>query len=230
MSIDQKLDQCESLLGYRFKDRSLLLEALTHASSASHRLLSNERLEFLGDSILGFIVCDYLYDQFPEWSEGKLTQVKSAAVSRQACGEIAASLSLREFLVLGKGMNENRQVPPSLLSNAFESIIGAIFLDAGIEPAREFVLPQIKGQLESILAGDTHSNFKSDLQHYAQRIFGEAPIYQVVDEKGPDHEKSFLVCAIIDGRSFEPAWGKNKKQAEQLAASQALQALGQVEQ
>jgi len=220
-----KLDLCESIIGHHFRDRALLLEALTHASNASDRLKSNERLEFLGDSILGFIVCDYLFGRFPEWSEGELTRVKSILVSRSSCALIADEIGIADVLFVGRGIAGAHRVPSSLLSNAFESLIAALFLDAGIDAVQQFVLPHVEDMLDDVLAGETGTNFKSDLQHLAQRIFGIAPEYVLLEEKGPDHAKSFQVAAVIGQRRFDPAWGRSKKQAEQRAASNALQQL-----
>ncbi len=131
-----RLERCEQRLGYRFRDRQLLEAALTHASGADHRLSSNERLEFLGDAVLGLVVCEQLFTQFPDQLEGDLTKLKSIVVSRQTCAKISQALGLREFLVLGKGMTTNPAVPPSVLSDVLESLIAAIYLDGGIESAR----------------------------------------------------------------------------------------------
>src|SRR3954467_11851058 len=123
------LEQCQKVLKYRFRDPTFLREALTHASGANHRLVSNERLEFLGDAILGAIVCELLFRRFPEYLEGDLTRVKSVVVSRRTCAKISAALGLDEFLVLGKGMGSQDQTPASVLADVFESLIGAIYLD-----------------------------------------------------------------------------------------------------
>lgn len=217
-----KLSRCQELLGYKFSDETLLIEALTHASGAPHRLASNERMEFLGDSILGFIVCRLLFERFPDWNEGELTRVKSAAVSRSTCGRIGQALGISEFLLVGKGMGGHRTVPRSLQSNALESILAAIYLDGGLQAARAFIVPHLEEALESILAGQEEANYKSELQQLAQKRFGEAPMYKLLDEKGPDHSKCFLVCAVVSDSRFSPAWGNTKKQAEQRAACNAL--------
>src|SRR4026209_1350603 len=135
-----RLERCEQRLGYTFRDKQLLEAALTHASGADHRLSSNERLEFLGDAVLGLVVCEQLFQQFPDQLEGDLTKLKSIVVSRQTCAKISQALGLREFLVLGKGMTTNPAVPPSVLSDVLESLIAAIYRDGGIEAGREFVL------------------------------------------------------------------------------------------
>src|SRR5271157_5393216 len=125
------LQGCEERVGYTFSDKSLLLAALTHASGAEHRLASNERLEFLGDAILGAVVCELLYRQYPEYLEGELTRVKSVVVSRQTCARISEALGMQEFLILGKGMTTHPTVPSSLLADVFESLVAAVYLDGG---------------------------------------------------------------------------------------------------
>jgi ribonuclease-3 len=216
------LRECQVVLGYDFKDQRYLSEALTHASGADHRLASNERLEFLGDSILGAIVCELLYRNYPEYLEGDLTRIKSVVVSRRTCTKISQRLGIDEFLKLGKGMGSSDHTPPSVLADVFESLIGAIFLDGGMEAAKTFILRHIEAEVEATVGGRGGVNHKSNLQQQAQRLFGETPTYVLLDEKGPDHSKCFKVCAQIGTRSFAPAWGNNKKDAEQHAAMNAL--------
>ncbi len=217
-----KLSRCESVIGYQFKDQSLLLSALTHASGAEHRLVSNERLEFLGDSILGAIVCELLYHRFPDYLEGDLTKIKSIVVSRVSCAKLSESLGFQDCLILGKGMAQNSDLPASLLADVFESLVAAIYLDGGDAEARRFVKATIGPEIELAEAGELEGNFKSLLQQLAQREFGTTPVYHLLDEKGPDHAKCFQVAAQVGGHRYEPAWGRNKKEAEQRAASNAL--------
>jgi ribonuclease-3 len=217
-----RLERCEQRLGYRFRDRQLLEAALTHASGADHRLSSNERLEFLGDAVLGLVVCEQLFTQFPDQLEGDLTKLKSIVVSRQICAKISQALGLREFLVLGKGMTTNPAVPPSVLSDVLESLIAAIYLDGGIESAREFVLAYFGPEIESAASGDTGGNYKSLLQQFAQHEHGVTPTYLLIDEKGPDHSKCFKMSAQIGRQRFAPAWGRSKKESEQRAAHNAI--------
>ena len=216
---------CEERIGYSFRNRHLLEAAVTHASGAAHRLASNERLEFLGDSILGFVVCNRLYNEFPELLEGDLTRIKSAVVSRETCSRISIELGLIDFLVVGKGMAVNRPVPNSVLSDMFESLVAAIFLDGGIDPARTFLNTWIGPEIEKVVSGEEGSNYKSLLQQLAQGAYGIAPTYEVIDEVGPDHNKEFQVRARIGQRRYAPAWGRNKKEAEQGAAEKALENL-----
>jgi ribonuclease III len=223
------LKQCEFCLGYVFRDKSALLSALTHASSAEHRLASNERLEFLGDAILGMVVCELLYQTFPDYSEGDLTRVKSSVVSRQTCARISTRLGLERFLILGKGMAGTPQLPSSLLADVFESLIAAIYLDGGYAPARIFVERELVPEIEAAVQARGEDNYKSQLQQLAQRDHGSTPSYQLLDESGPDHSKCFQVAAMVGDRQFAPAWGRNKKEAEQLAARHALLALNELD-
>jgi ribonuclease-3 len=217
-----ELERCERRIGYIFQDKALLSAALTHASGAQHRLASNERLEFLGDAILGAIVCELLFVQYPDYLEGDLTKIKSVVVSRQTCAKISEALGLQEFLILGKGMTTHPQVPPSLLADVFESLAAAIYLDGGDAGARDFITRFIGPEIELAAAGELGGNYKSLLQQLAQRENGSTPTYQLLDEKGPDHSKCFKISAQIGRNQYQPAWGRNKKEAEQRAARNAL--------
>ena len=213
---------CEKKIGYVFKDKSLLLAALTHASGANDRLESNERLEFLGDSILGFVICELLYKRYPELLEGELTQIKSAVVSRSTCAKIGLEMGLVDCLLLGKGVNTGEGLPNSLVANALESIIAAVYMDGGLQVARDFIVENSIELVEAIEAGQVETNYKSALQQIAQRKFGNPPSYHLIDETGPDHNKRFEVCAQVGKQRFSSAWGATKKQAEQFAAGNAL--------
>ncbi len=216
---------CEERVGYRFVDRGLLRSALTHASGADHRLSSNERMEFLGDAILGAVVCELLYRQYPEYLEGDLTRIKSIVVSRQTCAKISQYLGMEEFLILGKGMTTHPSVPSSLLADVFESLVAAMYLDGGIGPARAFVVKHMGPEIEAAVDGELGGNYKSQLQQYAQREHGSTPTYLLLDEKGPDHSKCFKMAAQVGSVRYQPAWGRNKKEAEQRAARNALSEL-----
>ncbi|HEV3445029.1 MAG TPA: ribonuclease III [Gemmataceae bacterium] len=216
------LEDCQKAINYRFRNPKLLRAALTHASGADTRLASNERLEFLGDAVLGLVVCEQLYNDFPEYQEGDLTKIKSAVVSRRACTRISKELNLGDFLFLGKGMHLHASVPASLLADVFESMVAAIYKDGGLEAAREFILRYLLPEIEREAGGAQGSNFKSLLQQVAQREFGATPRYDTLDEQGPDHHKCFKVAAIIGKHPYAAAWGRNKKEAEQKAAMNAL--------
>lgn len=219
------LGQCEEAIGYHFKDRDLLRSALTHASHADSRLQSNERLEFLGDAILGAVICEELFHSYPNYLEGELTKIKSVVVSRRTCARISRRLDLSRFLLLGKGVTTGSTLPPSLMSDVFESLVGAIHLDGGVGAASEFILTQMGPEIERVGGGHPGDNYKSQLQQLAQRDMAATPTYQVMDEKGPDHSKCFKVAAMVGARRFTPAWGRNKKEAEQKAAQNALNEL-----
>jgi ribonuclease III len=225
ISLSTLLQNCEQRLGYVFQDKRLLQAALTHASGAEHRLASNERLEFLGDAILGAVVCELLFHQYPDYLEGELTKIKSVVVSRQTCAKISESLGMQEFLILGKGMTTYPTVPPSLLADVFESVVAAIYLDGGDQAARGFIGKHLGPEILATAGGESGSNYKSLLQQLAQREHGTTPTYQLLDEKGPDHSKCFKVAAQIGGKRYQPAWGRNKKEAEQRAARNALSEL-----
>ncbi len=216
------LDHCQRVLGYSFTNIAHLTEALTHASSANHRLASNERLEFLGDAILGAVVCDLLYRKFPVSQEGELTRIKSVVVSRATCAKICEKLGFGEFLILGKGMGSVDATPLSILADLFESLVGAIYLDGGFAAAHPFIVRHMEPEIQEVADDGGGSNYKSNLQQVAQRTFGETPTYLLLDEKGPDHSKCFQVAAQIGRRRYSAAWGKNKKDAEQRAALNAL--------
>ena len=218
---------CEERIGYEFADKRLLRAALTHASGAEHRLASNERLEFLGDAILGAVVCELLFHQYPEYLEGDLTKIKSIVVSRLTCARISEALGMEEFLILGKGMTTHPSVPSSLLADVFESLIAAIYIDGGSEAASDFVEKHMGPEIELAAGGELGGNYKSMLQQLAQREYGTMPTYQLLDEKGPDHSKCFKISAQIGSSRYQPAWGRNKKEAEQRAAQNALSQLNQ---
>lgn len=219
---DKKMELCQQRIGYRFNDAKLLLSALTHASGATSRLFSNERLEFLGDAILGFCICEWLYQRHAEYLEGELTQIKSAVVSRRVCGRVCYALKLEECLILGRGMKQGAEIPKSLLSDLYEALIAAIYLDGGIEPARAFIFRTIQEELRKAIEGHSVGNYKSALQQLSQRDFGVAPVYRLISETGPDHCKLFQMAAEVKKRRFTPAWGRTKKDAEQRAAGNAM--------
>lgn len=219
---EEMLQQCQAALEYQFTNRDLLRNCLTHASGANHRLASNERLEFLGDAILGAVICEMLYHRFPEETEGELTRIKSIVVSRTTCAKVSEMLGLPKSLLLGKGLSIYDTVPMSVAAAVFESLIAGVYLDGGLEPARQLI-ERLMGPEIELAGGVEHGrNYKSLLQQYAQKMFGETPVYRLLDEKGPDHSKCFKVSALIGQQAYQPAWGANKKAAEQRAAQNAL--------
>ena len=218
--------RAERILGYTFKNPDLLKEALTHSSIADNRLDSNERMEFLGDAVLDLIICEDLYKKFPSYNEGDLTKIKSAVVSRRTCAEVSDETGLTQLLIIGKGIASRHSMPSSLAAAVYESIVAAIYLDGGFEVIKEYVLRTMGPKSDAIAADATQQNYKAVLQQHAQKTLGYTPIYELLDEKGPDHSKCFEVGVAIGGRRFTSAWGPNKKMAEQKAALLALEELG----
>lgn len=223
------IDRAEKVLGYRFVSPALLTESLTHASIADNRLNSNERMEFMGDAVLDLVVCADLFDRFPHLLEGDLTKIKSAVVSRRTCAEVSKETGLVDLLIIGKGISNRETMPSSLAAAVYESIVAAIYLDGGFEVVKEYVLRTMVPKIIDIAANLNQQNYKAVLQQHAQRLLGATPIYELLDEKGPDHSKCFEVCVTVDGRRFHSAWGPNKKMAEQKAALLALEELGVLE-
>lgn len=216
----------EQILGHTFNNPALLKEALTHSSVADNRLDSNERMEFLGDAVLDLVICDILFRRFSEEFEGELTKIKSAVVSRRTCAEISNETGLTDLLITGKGIGGRGNMPPSLAANVYESIVAALYLDGGFEVARRYILRTMSSKIDAAVATGHQENYKAVLQQYAQKSLGATPIYDVLDEKGPDHSKCFEIGVEIAGRRFTSAWGPNKKVAEQKAALAALEELG----
>jgi len=226
----EALQGLQQAIGYTFRDPQVLVAALTHASIADKRVKSNERLEFLGDAILGLSICDFLYREFPGYLEGEMTKIKSAVVSRRTCAQIARDLGLPKYLYIGKGMSSRGQLPSSVAAAVYEALIAAVYLDSGsLDRACQFVLDTARKHLTKATASEHQRNFKSQLQQYAQQVLSGTPNYELLDEKGPDHSKCFEVGVVIKGRRYGSAWGPSKKEAEQKAAYLALRELDAVE-
>lgn len=215
------LAECERRLQYVFRDRGLLRRCLTHSSIAPTRLESNERLEFLGDAILGAVVCEMLFQRFPDEPEGELTRIKSVVVSRTTCAKISGDLGLHDQVFIGKGLSGFNVVPSSVMAAVFESLIAGIYLDGGYGAAQAFVSRLVGSEIDRVVHSSHGKNYKSLLQQHAQKLLGQTPVYRIVDEKGPDHSKCFLIAAVVGGEEFAAAWGPNKKDAEQRAAENA---------
>ena len=211
----------ERILGYSFKNKAVLKEALTHKSFAGeHRgVKHNERLEFLGDSILGAIVADYIYSQCPHDEEGVLSKIKANLVSRRNLYLWGKELNLGQFMALGRGeLATGGRERDSIISNAVEAVLGAIYLDGGYEAVRGVILPWAKTQELTQDAQD----FKSALQEFLQQSGPAVPEYEIIQTVGPEHDKTFTVRVSLNGKELGTGKGHNKKQAEQAAAHQAL--------
>ena len=216
--------ELETIIGYSFENAAILKEALTHKSFAGeHRTIQhNERLEFLGDSILGAIVADYIYGQCPHSEEGVLSKIKSNLVSRHNLYLWAKELDLGRFMRLGHGeLATGGRQRDSILSNAMEAIIGAVYLDGGYDAARQVVLPWVQTQNLAPDSGD----YKSTLQEYVQKRTRGVPVYEIVQTVGPEHDKIFTVEVSVDGKRLGMGKGRSKKLAEQDAAHNAMEHL-----
>ena len=220
------LSHLEQILGHHFRNRKYLETACTHSSYINEYteslLVCNERLEFLGDSVFNLIITEYLYITFPEVQEGKLSQLRAALVSAQSCTEFAEKLQLTPFLLVGRGELLNRQkIRTSILADFFEAIIGALYLDAGIEVVKKLIyknlLPEIRGKLQ-----EPDSNWKAELQEMLQKSKQGMPTYSVLSETGPDHHKCFEVGVFLAKTLLGTGQGSSKKEAEQKAALSAL--------
>ncbi len=219
---ERDISELEAALGHAFAEPKLLSQALTHASAAAGNMPDNERLEFLGDAVVGLAVNDHLYRCFTKCAEGTLTRIKSAVVSAIALARRARALRLDEFALLGRGMPQGDALSDAVLANLFEGVVGAVYLDAGYDRAAEFVVGQLIDEIDAAAEAGGDWNHKAALQQLATRRFGELPRYRIVSATGPDHGKVFEVEAVVAGRAFPSATGRSKKEAEQGAAANAL--------
>ena len=221
------MESLEKKLGYTFRDRSLLSEALNHSSYANeHRsaeVSSNERLEFLGDSVLGFVTAEFLFKTYGKLPEGDLTRIRAALVCEQSLYEVAKFLGLGQYLKLGKGEEagggRQRQ---SILADATEAVFAAVYLDGGMERVRELICRVL---LSRAPAAEERRDYKTTLQEIVQRRSGQVLTYHMVDESGPDHNKTFLLPGRLNGAPVGQGRGHSKKEAEQAAARDALEKL-----
>ncbi len=221
--------RAQEILKHEFNDPGLIDLALRHASISESRLDSNERLEFLGDAILGMIACERIFLRYPDYLEGEMTKIKSLAVSRKVCAQIAIELGLDQLIVVGKGMLTQPELPQSLAAAVLESVIAAVYIDGGMDAVRGFLEPLLDPLLDDAVDSGHQHNFKSVLQQHAQKAMGMSPSYRIVDEKGPDHAKVFHIAVELDGELHEACWGQSKKAAEQAAARCALKAIGLID-
>jgi ribonuclease-3 len=222
------LERCEERLGYRFADRDLLLSALTHASHKIEAGRSNERLEFLGDAVLGTIVSRILFDEHPDFEEGRLTKARAQIVSRKSIAELGRSLGLQDFVVVGKMFASREHIASSVLSNAVEAVIAAVYLDGGLPAAARFVERHFRRAIDRAASEPGGRDWKSILGQWAQANAQPSPKYVVLSTAGADHSKTFELCVAIGRRRFRAAFGRSKKEAEQRAARAALRELAVV--
>lgn len=215
----------EKILGYTFKNRRLLVQALAHPSINFPEGYHNERMEFFGDSILSFIICEHLYQKLSNLREGDLTHIKSVVVSRRTLARVVKSAHLDDFIIVGKGMAKFKSLPMSVRANVYEAVLAAIHLDGGLKPAKGFVARTLDEEIKTVIEGKHAKNFKSLLQQYTQKTMGKTPRYKVRKEEGPDHFKTFEVVTIVDEKEYERGVGPSKKDAEQDAACKTLEKL-----
>ena len=219
----------EERLGYSFRNRALLETALTHSSYANENrasgIVCNERLEFLGDSVLGVTVADFLYRHFPDMPEGRMTRLRAELVCEHSLHRVALELHLGDYLRLGKGEEHNGgRKRASILSDAVEAVIAAMYLDAGMETAAGFIHRCLLDDVRAIET-PTFTDYKTSLQELVQRHSGQVLSYELVGEEGPDHAKTFRVQVCLNGEPLGRGTGRTKKEAEQAAAANALEAL-----
>jgi len=224
----QKADEIESKIGYRFKDRSKLVLAFTHRSFINETrdvLVHNERLEFLGDSVLGLLMANFIYGRLPDTPEGDLSYIRSRLVEASSCVDYVQKLNLEDYILLGKGERiHDGRGRDSILADLFEAIIGAIYLDGGIEAAQKFVIGKFNEDIEAIIKTPL-KNYKAILQDYCQKMFQQTPRYVVLDETGPDHSKQFRVIVANGNLELGKGIGSSKKEAQQAAAEDAVNRL-----
>ena len=229
-----ELEPLERRLGYRFKDRGLLEHALTHRSrvheDASGGVFDNESMEFLGDSILGFVIAAMLFREFPQHNEGQKSKLKASLVSSASLARLAEKLDLGDFLILGRGEEKTGgRRKAAIIADCYEALIAAVYLDGGIEPAQRFVESQFQELVEEArrtgAAASFTDDWKSALQEFLQSQGRGLPAYRLAGELGPDHRKSFVVEVMVEGQPLAQAEGRSKKEAAQSAARAALEKL-----
>ncbi|MEW6715738.1 MAG: ribonuclease III [Nitrospirota bacterium] len=226
-SFSKSIAPLEVSIGYAFKKKSLLKEAVTHKSFAHEKhkegIMFNERMEFLGDAVLSIIISDYLYNAYPEYTESELSKVRAYAVQEATLAEAAIKLDIGSYLQLGKGeeLTGGRR-KPSLLANAFESVLGAIYLDGGLKKAKEFVLINLKHKADELITNNLLFDFKTKFQEVAQAEFGVLPKYSTHKEEGPEHSKIFEVNVFVNDEMYGSGKGRSKKIAAQMAAKEGL--------
>ncbi len=224
------MKELETYIGYRFEDRGLLDNALTHRSFVNENSAlpckDNERLEFLGDAVLELTVSDMLMKKFPDLAEGELSKLRASVVNEQLLAKLARGFRIGEFLLLGRGEESTGgRTKPSLLANAFESVVAAMYLDGGFDRTATFIGRLFEPLIEAGAAAAVYRDYKTAAQEICQNRFKELPRYIVISETGPDHEKRFETSLVVGERVIATGTGRSKKEAEQQAAKEALEVL-----
>ncbi len=228
----RQLNALQNKIRVKFKDKSLLNRAMVHRSyvneSANNKIQDNERLEYLGDSVLGLVVNEYLYKRFEEYPEGDLAKIKSAAVSETTLAKVALEMNLGSFLLMGKGEEQSGgRGRSSILANSLEAVIGAIYLDSGLKESRRFILSLLKKDIERIDSMTYLRDPKTTLQEFVQKKYKERPVYEVVEERGPDHKREFVVRLLINSKEAARGVGSSKRKAEMYAAEFVLKKINE---
>ena len=219
------LEKLEQEIGYSFKNKSLLATALTHTSYAYEKKVeSNEKLEFLGDSILEFVSSEYLYNKYTNLKEGEMTKVRASVVCEESLHQIAKMHNFSDFLNLGKSEKTGREeVRPAIMADSVEAVIAAIFLDGGLEPTKKFIIKNLEEPIEVATKHIGQKDYKTVLQEILQKNGNVNIEYEIIDEKGPDHDKIFCAEVICNNKKLAEGEGKSKKHAEMDAARKAIE-------
>lgn len=229
---NEQIEEIEKILEITFKDKSLLLRAFIHRSylneSQDLSQISNERLEFLGDSVLQFLSSEFLYKAFPDFTEGELTNLRAKIVNTQSLAEESSKLGFGEYLLISKGEKGSATESKHILANTFEAVLGALFLDRGIKACKEFLSRQLFPKANEIMELGILKDYKSLYQEYAQEKFEVTPSYKVLKETGPDHQKVFEVAVYIGNEQIATGNGTSKRSAQQEAAKNALILCGEL--
>ena len=231
MTREEMLSQVESLLSYKFKDISNLNRALTHSSyrnqpnNVSPYRSINECMEFLGDSVLDFVISEYLYNIYSDWNEGRLSKFRSKVVCEQSLVIVAKRLRLWGYILVGRGEASGEDMNPSIMADAVEAVIAAVYLDGGLEEARSLIMRLLKENIDDIVSKKILRDSKTELQELLQGIYAKSATYEVISRVGPQHDAVYTVAAMFEGQELGRGEGKNKKEAEQAAATEAIQHL-----
>lgn len=232
MQIDNKrkgkLICLENAIGIRFRDLNMLNQAFIHPSYTNEQnlghLKNNQRLEFLGDAVLELVISHFLFDEYDYLTEGQMTKLRALTVCEPSLDEVARNLNLGSLLILGKGEeNTGGRYKSSILADTLEALIGAIYIDQGLDTARSFILKNLEPRIRKAMAGEVYIDYKTSLQEFIQRQSTERVLYKTIKEEGPDHDKVFYVNVVWNGKILGEGVGRSKKEAEQLAAKEALE-------
>lgn len=221
------MKELKEKIGYTFKDKRLLEQALTHKSFVKNKLKSNERLEFLGDAVLELVVTEYLLNMYKNMDEGQLSKIRAACVNSKTLADISRKFSIYKYLNVGKSeRKEGIMFNDSILEDAFESMVGAIYIDGGMDEARKFILSSLEQVANMVVNNEIIVDYKTYLQEMTQKYFACLPEYKIIKEEGKEHAKVFYCEVFINSKSYGIGSGKSKKESEKHAAKQAVKIIG----